>query len=291
VVNEVNGAWDDAIEVPGTAALNTGGLAQVGQVSCASAGDCAAGGWYSDSSGASHAFVADEVNGTWDDAIEVPGTAALDAGGSAQITSVSCPSAGVCAAVGGYFSASGSFGTFQTFAADEVNGTWRDAIEVPGTAALNAGGSDLLVSVSCPSAGNCSAGGGYTDSSAHSQTFVVSEVNGTWANAIEVPLTANTAGLSTGVTAVSCPSSGNCAAVGDYSASSASGASRLAFVVSQVNGTWGEAIQVPGTPAASISSFAEINSVSCPPAGGCAAGGADHDPSSGGNQAFVVNQN
>ena len=33
--------------------------------------------------------------------------------------------------------------------------------------------------MSCASAGNCSAGGYYTDSSGHRQAFVVSEVNGT----------------------------------------------------------------------------------------------------------------
>ena len=72
----------------------------------------------------------------------------------------------------------------------EVNGTWRTAQEVPGTAALNAGGDAEITSVSCASAGNCSAGGSYTDSSGHLQAFVVSEVNGTWRTAKEVPGTA-----------------------------------------------------------------------------------------------------
>ena len=39
-----------AKEVPGTAALNKGTLAQIGSVSCASPGDCNAGGYYTDSS-------------------------------------------------------------------------------------------------------------------------------------------------------------------------------------------------------------------------------------------------
>src|SRR5215472_14455063 len=38
------GGWDKAIEVPGTAALNKGGVAEVRSVSCAAAGGCAAGG-------------------------------------------------------------------------------------------------------------------------------------------------------------------------------------------------------------------------------------------------------
>src|SRR5262249_16448304 len=58
---------------------------------------------------------------------------------------------------------------------------WGNAIEVPGTAALNAGGTAVVTSVSCPSAGNCTAGGQYADKSGISaQAFVADEVNGTW---------------------------------------------------------------------------------------------------------------
>jgi hypothetical protein len=65
--------------------------------------------------------------------------------------------------------------TRQVFVVNEVNGTWHTAIEVPGTATLNPGGNAFVQSVSCASAGNCSAGGGYTDSSGHLQAFVVRE--------------------------------------------------------------------------------------------------------------------
>jgi hypothetical protein len=102
----------------------------------------------------------------------VPGTAALNQGGNAEITSVSCASAGNCSAGGRYMDASGRR---QVFVAGQANGTWHAAIEVPGTAALNQGGSADISSVSCASAGNCSAGGDYQDSSGHFQAFVVSE--------------------------------------------------------------------------------------------------------------------
>jgi hypothetical protein len=52
---------------------------------------------------------------------------------------------------------------------------WGAAEEVPGTAALNRGGSAAIASVSCAAAGNCSAGGFYLDSSGHGQVFVDSE--------------------------------------------------------------------------------------------------------------------
>ena len=49
--------WGTAVEVPGTAALNTGD-AKVTTVSCASAGNCAAGGYYN----SSRAFVVSETS-------------------------------------------------------------------------------------------------------------------------------------------------------------------------------------------------------------------------------------
>ena len=57
----------------------------------------------------------------------------------------------------------------------ERNGTWGNAVEVPGLGALNKGGHAAVSSVSCPSAGHCVAGGYYTDRSRHQQAFVVSE--------------------------------------------------------------------------------------------------------------------
>jgi hypothetical protein len=60
VVREINGSWGKARELPGSAALNTGGDAAVLSVSCASPGNCAAGGWYTDKAGREQAMVADE---------------------------------------------------------------------------------------------------------------------------------------------------------------------------------------------------------------------------------------
>ena len=71
---ERHGRWGTAIEVPGLAALNTGGYAEVNSVSCGSAGSCAAGGYYAGHDG--QGFVAVERNGRWGRAIEVPGLGA-----------------------------------------------------------------------------------------------------------------------------------------------------------------------------------------------------------------------
>jgi hypothetical protein len=284
VASQVSGTWGAAIEVPGIAALNKGMLSQVESVSCAAAGNCSAGGYYYDSFGASQAFVASQVNGTWGSAIELPGTATLNAGGNAQVNSVSCPSAGNCTAGGTYASSSGKT---QAFVVREVNGTWRAATEVRGTAALNAGGAAAIDSVSCASAANCTAGGMYTNSLGRLQAFVVSLVSGSWHAATEVPGTAllNLGGAAA-ISSVSCASAGNCGAGGYYTDL----LGRMqAFVASQVAGTWGSAVEVPGTAALNAGGAAQVDSVSCVTAGSCAAGGEYADSSTRG-QAFVVRQ-
>jgi hypothetical protein len=280
VVSEVRGAWGKAVEVPGSAALNTGGDAEIQAVSCASAGNCSAGGFYTDRSHRAQAFVVSQVRGAWGKAGEVPGSAALNTG-TAWITSMSCASAGNCGAGGFYTARSGN----QGFVVSQVGGIWGKARQVP-SATLNASGGGFVNSVSCASAGNCSAGGMYADKAARTQAFVVSQVRGAWGKPIEVP---GTAPLNVGGTAiiysVSCASAGNCSAAGTYA--NKTGRSQV-FVVSQVRGAWGKAQQVPGMAALNTVGNAEILSLSCASAGNCGAGGFYSGRS--GSQAFVVSQ-
>jgi hypothetical protein len=120
VALERDGWWGRAAEVPGLGALDKGGFAGVGSVSCVRAGSCAAGGNYLDRHGRGQGFVVTERNGRWGRAIEVPGLGALNKGGDARVWSVSCGSAGNCAAGGNY--ASG--GQREGFVAVERNGRW-----------------------------------------------------------------------------------------------------------------------------------------------------------------------
>jgi hypothetical protein len=268
VVSQANGTWQKAIEVPGAAALNQGGSAQVSSVSCASAGNCIAVGGYTDGSSHSQAFVVSQTGGTWHTAVEMPGTAALNQGGNAYTASVSCRSAGNCSAGGSYADSSGHR---QPFVVSQVNGIWHTAVEAPGAAALNRGGDALIYSLSCGSAGNCSAGGYYADSAGHDQAFVVSQTGGTWHTAVEVP---GSAALNRGggaeIAAMSCAAAGNCAAGGDYTDSSGHG---QVFVVTQANGIWHTAVEVPGTAALNQGGNAQTISLSCGSAGNCSVGG------------------
>jgi hypothetical protein len=279
------GGWHTAQQVPGLAALNTGDFASVSVVSCASPGDCTATGFYATST-AEQVFVVNETNRHWGQAEEVPGLATLDGGNESEVLSLSCASAGNCAAGGTYTSV---FGPGEAFVANETNGTWGTAEEVPGTGTLNASGDAETSSVSCRTAGNCSAGGSYKDGSGNDQAFVVTETHGTWGTAEEVPGTAalNTGGRA-GVNAVSCPSPGTCSAGGFYAEAPHPAKHQQAFVVSETNGTWGTAEEVPGIAALNHGQ-AGIDSVSCGFAGNCGAGGS-YKASSGGIQAFVVNE-
>jgi hypothetical protein len=277
LVSQVNGTWGTAIRVPGTVAGNKHGDAGVTSVSCTSAGNCSAGGWYFNghTGDPQQAFVVSQVNGTWGAAIEVPAPGV----GNAGVTSMSCISAGNCSAGGWYQNTAGQ----QVFVVSEVNGTWGTAIEVPGTAALNHDGNASITSVSCASAGNCSAGG-YYHGPRHYRAFVVSEVNGTWRTAVTLHGTAAVDKLSrAGLTSVSCVSAGNCSAGGWYRYGSAH---QQAFVVSEVNGAWGTAIEVPGI-AGLDQGHGVITSLSCASAAHCSAGGTYSD-SSGNGQVFVA---
>jgi hypothetical protein len=239
----------------------------VSGVSCGAAGTCAAVGDYKDHAGHTQGFVAAERRGRWGTAIEVPGLGALNTGGRAAVNSVSCPSAGNCAAVGHYKDHAGHT---QGFVAAERRGRWRMAIEVPGLGALNTGGNTTVSSVSCPTAGSCTAVGDYKDHAGHWQGFVAGERHGRWGTAIEVPgLGALNKGGNADVSSVACGTAGNCAAVGTYFVS---GDRVGGFAVSELNGRWRKANYIPGLkPNSDVD--VEVDSVSCTRAGACEAVG------------------
>ena len=210
VAVEQKGSWDKAIEVPGLAALDKGKYAEVYSVSCGPADNCVASG-----SADGLAFVTVEVNGSWSTAMPVPGLNALNNDGLASVDSISCGSADNCTTAGSY---KDSHRHWQAFVASENNGVWSKAIPLPGVAALNKGGNAGIDELSCPSAGNCAAGGSYADRPHHFQGFVIIERNGAWGRPTPVPgLRALNKGGNAGFYSVSCHSPGHCAAGGYYS--------------------------------------------------------------------------
>jgi hypothetical protein len=258
VVSQVSGTWTNAETVPGITALNTMGKAQVSSVSCATPGDCSAGGFYTSGfypgghATMSSAFVVSQINGVWGKARQVPGMAALNQGGQANVASVSCTSPGNCSAGGFFDEAPSGPGccTSRGFVVSEVNGVWGKARAVPGTGSI--------YSVSCATSGNCGAAG----------TRVLSQVNGVWGPARRVvPAKGSTFG-SARITVISCPAKGACSAggIGNKEARS--------IVASQVRGVWGTARQVAGTATLQAKrKSALVSTVSCITSGTCTGGG------------------
>ena len=275
--------WGSARELPGIAGLAPDDGAAAWTVSCSSPGNCALGGSYGDqaNTAVTSAFVADQRNGSWRNAVEVPGIAALSVGQNAEVNSVSCTASGDCTAGGAYWpggsDVTGVNPALDAFVVTERNGSWGRALEVPGTAALNVGGSATVSSVSCTSPGNCTAFGQYAPGGVDNQgvvdleTFVVTEADGVWDSAEELPgLFALNAGLPAAVSSISCTKGENCAVGGDYTTASGQ---QQAFVANETAGTWRPAEEVPGTGALNVHGVAGVAAVSCASAGNCGASG------------------
>src|ERR1700722_7951421 len=159
VDTQTNGTWHTAKQIPGITALGrVGSAADVQSLSCASPGNCAVTGYYyvGPFDNSTESYVASETDGTWGAAQEISG---FPGNSDAQVQSVSCGAPGDCSAGGTYSPGGCGGGPVQAFVVSETGGTWGAAEEVPGTAALNTGGNAQVNSVSCSSAGNCSAGG------------------------------------------------------------------------------------------------------------------------------------
>src|SRR5262245_12166606 len=145
------------------------------------------------------------------------------------------------------------------------------------SAALTTSGSQAIVtSVSCAPGGDCAAGGRYFDASSRAHAFVLTERNGKWSTAIEVPGLAALSSKYANISAVSC-AAGGCAAGGYYQ----DAALRYhAFVTNEKNGRWSRLVPIRSVGNAPPAHM--IGSMSCSGPKNCAAGG--------GRPAFVVSK-
>jgi len=171
LVNETNGTWGRGVEarLPANANPNPGPFIE--EVQCASAGNCTAVGSYTDSVGNTQGLLLTETSGTWNTGVEAPLPAGARSGPRLIGGSLSCPSAGDCSYVDGYYDSSEhSEGLLLT----ESQGAWAPALQA--TLPLNAATEPevLLRSVSCATPRNCAAVGEYTDSFGHQQGLLLS---------------------------------------------------------------------------------------------------------------------
>lgn len=151
--------------------------------------------------------------------------------------------------------------------------------------------SGFLPALSCPSPGNCGAGGAYQDNSSNTEGLVLNEVNGTWKKAVKLvaPTGASTDPLLT-VDSISCGSNNNCVAAGNYADKAGDS---LSFIATEVRGVWAKSREIKLPPnALGAGQVSEIHSISCTSAGNCGAIGVykDNTSSIGRTDAFVVSE-
>jgi hypothetical protein len=288
------GHLGDARPVPGLAALNVGGSADVIFMSCPASGFCTAAGSYVDGANHNQAFTVTETNGTWGQATPVPGLSALGGGHPTDITALDCPAAGRCVVGGWYVSPNNNL---QPFVADSVNGTFGTA---HGLITLDDSQHQFVAqvtAVACSGVNYCAAtvslpvflpnGGGVK-----AEGFLDSEVNGTWGAVQAVPgLPNSTNQLPFEFTSVSCWTPGSCMAGGFTTGINNNS---RPFIVEESGGTWGQFAQVPNlAPSNPLVTGLDPNgasfvtSVKCSGNGDCAVAG-DYTDTLGLGQAYTA---
>ena len=229
-------------------------------VSCASPGNCAATGSYSDRSGNTRQLLVTQVSGNWGPGVQAPPDGAVN---DFDSSSVSCAPAGSCTAV---VNSGRSLVT-------ETAGVWGGLV-VPGPppdASAGPGVVDFFTSVSCPSPGNCTAVGVYVDNSNQQQAMMVNETSGAWGTAVKaIPPSDIPSHGFVSLTRVSCVSPSNCSATGSYGDAGNPHSNGRGLLLTETGGNWRQGVRPPGTSSAGS---VDINSVSCASPSNCAAVG------------------
>ena len=276
---EVNGTWS-AQAAPQPSAAAASQQVYLSDVSCSSLGPCAATGSYQ--LGGFPPMTAtfllqQSTSGSWSaEDTPMPPDAATGTSAFSELNGISC--AASCEAVGQVGLASNAYvGLLEQLS----NGSWT-----PSVAPLpsNAGGNAGLNGVSCTFDGFCNAVGSYNDQSNGGQPLI-DTVHGSSVTATEGPQPADAAsgaGSAGNLTAVSCLSGQDCAAVGNYRNGTNSGLD-VALTDSSAGGIWSAPTIVPPSGAATGASASSIlNSVSCTSRGACQAAGNYADTSGNG---------
>jgi len=270
LVSEAAGTWSAAIvpSLPANASPNQERM-EIGGLSCTSVGNCTTMGNYTDKSGDLDGFLWTETAGVWGTAVEetLPANAAPDPlveryaeGG------LSCPSAGNCTAVSDYTDSSGDN---EGLILSETSGTWGTGVEAAVPAGVRPETDANLHEVQCPSAGNCTAFGVFTNSEEHDREFLT-ENSGVWGPAIKLALPAGAEPQEVIEGSLSCPSAGDCSYVGDWKPNEF--VSR-ALLATENDGTWGAGINgvLPANATGDPGAF--LSSVACTSPGRCTAVG------------------
>jgi hypothetical protein len=220
-------------------------------IACATDGACAAVGTYINPLQNSLGLLLDESGGQWGSGTgaTLPSDAAPAGTVGDQtvvLSSVACPLADSCTAVGWYFD---NDENGQGLVVTQKDGVWQPGAKVTlptnavdGLEKQSAG----LDWISCASFGNCLATGVYTDIGYNSQGLLLTESGGVWQSGQESPLPRNASGVQYAAADQSdCTGAGDCTVIGQYNNR---GGDVLGYLLSEQNGSWGRATELQLPP-------------------------------------------
>jgi len=268
-MSEANGVWSPArpaVFPAGVASATPNALFT--SVSCPAAGGCSAAGQFADAGGHVEAMTATQVNGAWQAVAPAVFGDAPHGTPNDGFAAIECASVGNCTAAGWFLDQGGHQ---EAMTESLVSGQ----ITPVAAAIIPAGAenvpADEFTSVSCPSASNCTAAGWFLSASGQQRSFIQTETDGQWAQGVPSSVSTNLPSLNQGFTSISCPSVGNCTAVGWSTVASGNNG---AVIWSQSAGQWS------GLTTATIPSGAQgvnqndgFTAVSCSTASSCMAVG------------------
>jgi hypothetical protein len=240
-------------------------------VTCPAAAVCLAGGSYR-SAGQQQGLLLSGHDRSWT-ATTAPLPANAAAAPQARISALACASAITCVAVGQYAASTSRAGLLITGHGSAWSGR---AAPLPADAGPQPDAT--LVSVACPAVTSCTAAGSYVDGLGNRQGMLVL-LRGTGWSAVRAPLPPDAKVPGATLTAVACPSTTSCVAVGSYS-----GATR-GFAVASVGTSW-TAAATPVPAGAAMQAKASFRSIACG-TGGCVAVGS-YTSADGSTQGLLV---
>jgi hypothetical protein len=253
LLTESGGAWSAATEASLPPDAATSPAATPIALDCVGVGDCTTVGYFQDSHADSLGVILSESAGTWGAGTQatLPSDAAPPTSYNAQTTvlaSLACPDAGDCTAGGSYTDA---YGNTQALLLSQTAGIWGTGQEVtlPSNAERTATDQTAGIdAISCPTVGNCVAGGEYTDTAENNDSLLVTQTGGVWSPGTQVSLPANSGQEQySAIDAVSCAGVGSCTVIGTYEDRSGG---TLGYTLKEAGGLWGAAAAL-SPPAAS----------------------------------------
>jgi uncharacterized Fe-S cluster protein YjdI len=213
-------------DLPGDAALAAQQV-QINSLACGASNNCVGAGAFIDDSGNEQPLIL-QANGDTFSTLQavMPANADTASNPDAQLTSVWCASSGNCTVVGDYADANSNQ---QGMMLTESNGSFAPATELslPTDADQTSAGANPQVTLNgvwCSSAGNCVAGGAYTNVTQAEVPLVTTESNGSWSPGVALGLPSGAAvegNQSASLASIWCASS-SCSTVGSFTSAAGS---------------------------------------------------------------------